>query len=113
MAKYRNKPVVIEATQWFRNGDHPEDNCGLYKDTDNPSIVHQVEGKVVRYYRHPKIDGDYVCLFCNTRMHEHGWIDFGVGSGKIVCPGDYIITELVGYTACKPDVFNQNYELAE
>jgi hypothetical protein len=23
MAKYRKKPVVIEATQWFTNGDHP------------------------------------------------------------------------------------------
>jgi len=25
MAKYRKKPVVIEATQWFKNGDHPDD----------------------------------------------------------------------------------------
>ena len=23
MAKYRKKPVVIEATQWFKEGDHP------------------------------------------------------------------------------------------
>ena len=23
MAKYRKKPVVIEATQWFAHGDHP------------------------------------------------------------------------------------------
>ena len=23
MAKYRKKPVVIEATQWFKDGDHP------------------------------------------------------------------------------------------
>lgn len=22
--KFRKKPVVIEATQWFKNGDHPE-----------------------------------------------------------------------------------------
>jgi hypothetical protein len=22
--KYRKKPVVIEATQWFKRGDHPE-----------------------------------------------------------------------------------------
>ena len=22
--KYRKKPVVIEATQWFKHGDHPE-----------------------------------------------------------------------------------------
>ncbi len=25
MAKYRKKPVVIDATQWHRNGDHPLD----------------------------------------------------------------------------------------
>jgi hypothetical protein len=24
MAKYRKKPVVIEAVQWFKHGDHPE-----------------------------------------------------------------------------------------
>lgn len=24
MAQYRKKPVVIEATQWFKHGDHPE-----------------------------------------------------------------------------------------
>jgi hypothetical protein len=23
MAKFRKKPVVIEATQWFKHGDHP------------------------------------------------------------------------------------------
>lgn len=24
MPKFRKKPVVIEATQWFKHGDHPE-----------------------------------------------------------------------------------------
>jgi len=24
--KYRKKPVVIEATQWFKDGDHPVSN---------------------------------------------------------------------------------------
>ena len=23
--RYRKKPIVIEATQWFKNGDHPQD----------------------------------------------------------------------------------------
>lgn len=26
--KYRKKPVVVEAAQWFKNGDHPEDKVG-------------------------------------------------------------------------------------
>lgn len=42
--KYRKKPVVIEATQWFKNGDHPDDN------PDQPGW----EGKVVRYFRRPE-----------------------------------------------------------
>lgn len=25
-SKFRKKPVVVEATQWFANGDHPLDN---------------------------------------------------------------------------------------
>lgn len=25
MAKYRKRPVVVEATRWFKNGDHPQD----------------------------------------------------------------------------------------
>ena len=24
MTQFRKKPVVIEATQWFKNGDHPD-----------------------------------------------------------------------------------------
>jgi len=24
MAKFKKKPVVIEATQWFKHGDHPK-----------------------------------------------------------------------------------------
>ena len=34
MAKYRKKPIIIEATQWFKNGDHPEDNPELLKETE-------------------------------------------------------------------------------
>ncbi len=33
------------------------------------------EGKVVRYYRHPNIDGQTVCKHCGNTMHNHGWID--------------------------------------
>lgn len=36
MAKYRKKPVVIEATQWFKMGDHP----AVYKlhEIDHPTL---------------------------------------------------------------------------
>jgi hypothetical protein len=36
MAKFRKKPVVIEATQWFKDGDHPEVRPG--KHTGVPMI---------------------------------------------------------------------------
>ena len=26
MAKFRKKPVVVEATQWFKNGNHPKEH---------------------------------------------------------------------------------------
>jgi hypothetical protein len=28
MSAYRKKPVVVEAAQWFENGDHPNDQVG-------------------------------------------------------------------------------------
>ena len=60
MAQYRKKPVVIEATQWFKNGDHPEDDRGTFTDseTGEPFLG---EGKVVRYYGHPDVPGDTPC----------------------------------------------------
>lgn len=99
--KYRKKPVVIEATQWFRNGGHPEDGSA------------EVEGAVVRYFRHPEIKGDESCRHCGGRMHIHGWIDTLEG-GHIVCPGDFIITGVKGERyPCKPDIFSATYEPAE
>mgnify|MGYP001596751806 CR=1 FL=1 len=83
--KYRKKPVVIEATQWFKNGDHPQDNIetinlgGKYEPF--PS-----EGKVVRYFRRPDVDGQTPCKHCSLVMNRHGWIDTLEG-GHIVCPG--------------------------
>lgn len=34
MAKFRKKPVVIDATQWFKAGDHPE--VREYTDVEPP-----------------------------------------------------------------------------
>lgn len=98
MAKYRKKPIVIEAAQWFKNGDHPLDG--------DP----RKEGKIVRYFRDPDIPGTKRCEHCNCKMHDHGWIDTLEG-GHIVCPGDWIITGVKGEKyPCKPDVFKKSYE---
>ena|SRR5258706_1444439 len=109
--KYRKKPVVIEATQWFKNGDHPDDNCEFFQLKEEPSFGG--EGKVVRYFRHPDIPGEQSCSKCGQVMAVHGWIDT-LEDGHNVCPGDWIITGVKGERyPCKPDIFAATYELAE
>jgi hypothetical protein len=108
MARYRKKPVVIEATQWFKNGDHPDDKCYLV--LGQPGSPFLSEGEVVRYYRTPEIDGQDECRHCGAIMHLHGWIETLEG-GHIVCPGDWIITGVKGeHYPCKPDIFEATYE---
>ena len=108
MPKFRNKPKVIEATQWFKNGDHPDDNCETFTGADGEPFLG--EGKVVRYYRRPPLDGKDACKRCGDFMDNHGWIDTLEG-GHIVCPGDWIITDIKGERyPCKPDIFEANYE---
>lgn len=121
--KFRKKPIVIEATQWLKNGDHPEDgayemfdypheNGGVYT---RPKVIR--EGKVVRYFRRPDVPGDSVCPYCPFKMDSHGWIDT-VQGGHTVCPGDWIITDdrvadprgHGHYYPCKPDIFTATYE---
>ena len=108
--KYRKKPVVIEASQWFKNGDHPKDACEIFDAGKDPF---QGEGKIVRYYRHPDDNANRHCDKCSNIMHLHGWIDTLEG-GHIVCPGDWVITGVQGeYYPCKPDIFKQTYEAVE
>ena len=110
MAKHRKKPVVIEATQWFKNGDHPKDD----------SIMSERgflrEGKIVRHWRHPARGrrhpdvGKEVVCDCSQIMRDHGWIDTLEG-GYVVCPGDWIITGVKGEVyPCKSDIFEMTYE---
>jgi len=91
--KYRKKPVIIDAYQWFKVSEYEE---GVSRDVD--------------YYRTPKIDGRVTCINCINLMHYHGWIDTLEG-GHIVCPDDWIITGIKGDTyPCKPDIFKETYE---
>jgi hypothetical protein len=82
--KFRKKPVVIEATQWFKDGDHP--------------AVLKVP-----------LDG----LPSGYRLGYHGWVQTLEG-GHIVTPGDWIITGVKGeHYPCKPDIFEATYERVE
>lgn len=106
--KFRKKPVVIDATQWFKNGDHPEDGTERFESGEFAG--ERYEGKVVRYFRRPDVSGYTPCKHCGQAMHDHGWIDTKEG-GHIVCPGDWIITGVAGERyPVKPDIFAATYE---
>lgn len=107
MSKYRKKSVEIEAHQWFKNGDHPEDNATRGGTTPNGELW---EGEVVRYFRTPDVSSNKECSLCGKTFHIHGWIDTLEG-GHRVCPDDWIITGIKGKMyPRKPDIFEQTYE---
>ncbi len=116
MPKYRKKPVIIETTQWFKNGDHPKDHDPI---GDGPHSVMteekyqdylMMDGKIVRRYRRPDVDRKQLCNHCSKPMYEHGYI-YTLEGGHVVCPGDWIITGVKGENyPCKPDIFEMTYE---
>ncbi len=122
MPLFRKKPVVVEATQWFKNGDHPEDYVGDFHDPIGPRTYSAAfrqqegwEGAVVRYFRRPEDEyhGQNTHPPCGRIYHDHGWIDTLEG-GHTVCPGDWIITGVQQERyPCKPDIFKETYEPAE
>ena len=111
MSNYRKKPVVIQAHQWFKNGDHPDDGNETFADGEYAG--EKYEGRVVRYFRRPDVPGTRQCSACGETFHVHGWIDTLEG-GHIVCPGDWIITGVAGERyPCKPRIFAATYEPAD
>lgn len=112
MPMFRKKPVIIEAHQWWRNGDHPEDGVGdRVQDEVGGESYERLEGKVVRFFRRPEPEyAGGLIHDCGSSWHAHGWIDTLEG-GHIVCPGDWIITGVAGERyPCKPHIFIETYE---
>lgn len=110
--RFRKKPVVITAFQWFKNGDHPGDD--VFRPFEDTGKIPETprEGAVVRYFRRPDVSGDSPCGKCGGNMNDHGWIDTLEG-GHVVCPRDWIITGVAGERyPCKPDIFEQTYDPA-
>lgn len=108
------------AIQWFKNGDHPLDDCREIEEKvkiGDPVNTFLSEGKFVRYFRHPYIPGKNLCPNCHKTIHEHGWIDNntldknGKDLGITVCPGDWIIApgiEEIEWSNCfvvSPEIF--------
>ncbi len=92
MARYRKKPVIVEAERWHYF--QQENQLGV-----SPNI-----------FSH---DGGRRCVQCDELLDEHGTIPTLEGN-HIVCPGDWIIIGVKGEKyPCKPDIFEQTYEQVE
>lgn len=95
MKKYRKKPVIIEAEQWFTLGDVPEAG---------------ISGKI------PTRRG-WVCGSCKALESEHGMLrESGddLDDYMLVCPGDWIIKGVEGeFYPCKPSIFEKTYEVVD
>ncbi|ABY62836.1 hypothetical protein ST201phi2-1p001 [Pseudomonas phage 201phi2-1] len=102
MALYSALQPHIEANQWFKNGDHPDDHT-----------IHRINtGRVVKrhpYYKTPR--GESKCNFCELPLNDHGII----GTAVTVCPGDYVVTNRddkgrkLSYTLLKQELFEYMY----
>lgn len=112
--KFRKKPIIVEATQWFKNGDHPEDDCRLITPVPGDGEPFLSEGKVVRRFRHPGISGENLCDKCGCRIDDHGFLEQPNYNG-MVCPGNWILTELdgKGFYPCTNRAFEEIYEPVE
>ena len=106
MSKFRKKPVIVEATQWFPPGDPRHD----------PTMLSHRKGNSVNPpdYRQP---GD---LYQFSEIRGMGddifMIRTGEGSSSDVQvhPGDWIITGVKGEKyPCRADIFEQTYEVVE
>lgn len=86
MQKYRKKPVVIEAVQWWRDG-HGNNNFAEVEALNGGSCP----GLMVNGH------GNLIVL---TLEGQH-----------LASPGDYIIRGVKGELyPCKPDIFDATYE---
>lgn len=119
MGKYMKKPIIVDATQWFKNGDHPKDHSHIGKGPFSQQDLERYydytcqPGKIVRLPSEElmfQIDpGSKVCGKCGKTWGDHG--ECGTLEGlHIVCPGDWIITGVQGeHYPCKPDIFEATY----
>ncbi len=88
MAKYRKKPVVIEAHLW-NPYEKPTALPGWFWDffSANPELLNQETGQLII----PTLEGNHIAN-----------------------PGDYIIKGIKGELyPCKPDIFEATYEKVE
>ena len=97
MAKYRKKPVIIEAIQW--NGENHREMFDFLTNYEKTNDFMSTSGENF-YIDHEKTKGG---LIIRTLEGEH-----------IATIGDFIIKGVNGeFYPCKSDIFEKTYEKAE
>lgn len=100
MAKFRKKPVVIEAEQWFPPG-HPQ---------HNPAMLTRRKGNTVNPPDYRQV-GDLYQFSTIRGMGDYVFMIRTLEGSLTVSPGDWIITGVKGEKyPCKPDIFEATYE---
>lgn len=93
MMLFRKKPVEIEATQWFKIGDHP-------------SVMDYHKAYDLGYRNDDILKTDILTIKGGKKgliKTLEGWHE--------VTPGDWIITGVKGEVyPCKPDIFEATYD---
>lgn len=125
MKVYERGPV-LDAHQWWRNGDHPDDNSKRIERWGGRWISSRraaelTMGEVVGFYAVPITNNPPRCGTCDKLVSSHGRLkrskqDPPQSDRPIVCPGDWIIThppENPGghktYSLCRRADFQSRY----
>lgn len=104
------KEENIEAYFWYKNGDHPKDDCETLV-SENGSMG-KGEGHIVGYY--PYLDDkDKICALCEKPFSDHGKIGIDLlfekipGHGPvIICPGTWIRTHNIAHIKDGPEKYS-------
>ena len=97
MARFRKKPVVIDAFQWMGDPD-------AFSEWLAPLEIHI--GTTAKFVRH---DNGYIALVIKT-LETVG----GDPASLVASQGDWIIRGVNGELyPCKPDIFEKTYEAEE
>lgn len=98
--KFRKKPVVVEAQQWFPPGDPRHD----------PAMLSDRKGNTVSPPDYRRV-GDLYQFTTIRGMGDDIFLIRTLEGDLKVRPGDWIITGVAGEKyPCKPDIFEATYE---
>jgi hypothetical protein len=99
MGKFKKRPEIVEAIQW---GGH------------NKQIVIPGITEYDPYNEHEFTTPDKMCEYCGNPTGSHGYLNATKGDTCVVCPGDWIITDIMGDRGIiRPAIFALMYERVE